>query len=425
MAPAGIEALAPQNVEKARGRENVSLKRLLTGKIESPSETEKAVIVLGRKIAKGAETKQEQDALEGTWQGSVMTHAVMSQIRHGDQFQGGGISISYQGAERVITHVDPVDPNLGKDTPLCLRMGHSATVIPLDDQAVETKKEAVMHLSAVPSEGQNAPDVQLATAFFEGRQLDKPALTEVAQNLGFVTPDIILDIAQGDMKDKDGNPFLTPDDIKTLRGEQRPDGVPIPPLSQRADKMKGILGSDVMLSKDQVKQALFLLEIPTDSTQLSLLKGQYQNELKELSEYKTSFTHTGDVEGRAKLKQMNDRLQWLDETITSYKGMDEKLLEQTGSGKFDAVHIYYELIENGGGDAAILDQFKNIIVNPTIENVSKFDDSYAARCGEHATEENTRQRKAFLKKFIMGAGLGMGGLMAFQVWRASKKDEGQ
>lgn len=418
-ASVGIEvAPAPQS-EKSPYRQNVTSKDLLSGRLRGQNNTEKVAVALGRKIARNA-AENSQD-LKDTWEGSLASYAMMSGMQKGDAFQGG-VVVNYQGVDVVVTHVDPPDEGQ-PDSPVCLRMGKSSSVIPLDDANAEEAQKAQRYLTTVPEDGRDNAEVQVAQALFEGREVDNQVVTEVAKSLGFITPDVILDVSRG-ITDKDGKPLINDEDIKTLSGAKRADGEVAPSLSPKAQEIQDILGSDIILSAEQVKAALFVLEIPTDGRQLNELAERYAKELKilRLRREKTTFS-SDDAEAGQKIEQMDAREQWLQERIASYGKVSEELKAQTGSEKFDTVQLYYDLVQEGGGDETILADFQNAIREPTVENIAKFDESYETRCKIHRTDEAKKNAKAFAKKFFTYGGVGLTALLGIQIWRAKKKND--
>lgn len=418
-AGASIEIASPPQPEKSPYRQNVTSKELLGGKPVGQNNTEKAAIVIGRKLAQLATTEDLTD----TWEGSVASYALMSGIKHGDSFQGG-ISLNHQGRDVVITHTDEPDENQ-KDAPICLRMGKSADVISLDDYNAQEAEKALRYLTTVPNERRGEAEIQVVQAVFEGKQVDDQVVVEVAKSHGYMTPDVILDISKGIM-DKDGQPLITDEDRKTLSGEKRPDGETAPPLSPKAVEIQTILGSDIILSPEQVKDALFALEIPTDGRQLGELTDRYSTELRLLRvrREKTTFS-SDDKDADKKIKQMDDREKWLQDRIESYSKVSVELKKETGSEKFDTVQLYYDLIQEGGGDATILEDFKSVIIEPTIDNITRFDESYETRCKTQRKKDAKTKAKDFARKFIQYGGVGFAGLIGIQIWRAKKKnDEG-
>lgn len=418
-ASVGIEAAPAPQPERSIYRQHVTSKDLLSGGLTGQSNTEKVAVALGRKIAHSA-AENNQD-LKDTWEGSLASYAVMSGMKRGDTFQGG-VVVNYQGIDVVVTHVDPPDENL-PDSPVCLRMGKSCTVIPLDDVNAEEAQKAQRYLTTIPEEGRDSAEVQVAQALFEGREVDSQVVTEVAKNLGFITPDVILDMSRG-ITDKDGKALINDEDVKTLSGAKRADGETVPPLSPKAKEIQDILGSDIILSAEQVKAALFALEIPTDGRQLNELADRYAKELRVLRirREKTTFS-SDDAEAGQKIEQMDAREKWLQDRIDSYGKVSEELKAQTGSEKFDTVQLYYDLVQEGGGDETILIDFQNVIKEPTIENIAKFDESYETRCKAHRVDDAKKNTKAFAKKFFTYGGVGLTALLGIQIWRAKKKND--
>jgi hypothetical protein len=300
-------------------------------------------------------------------------------------------------------------------------MGTSSACLFLDEVVADAARDGLKSIETLPPDQQTSPDVLLAKATFEGTELTPQQLKEVAKSMGFVTTDSIVDIARG--MTRDGKPLLSEDDIKALTGEPVAEGATPPTLSPKAEELQKIFAGEQVMSEGQIKAALFALEIPTDGTQLSDLTAAYQKEYDSLKVQLDKFTHNGEAPQLAKLKTMQDRLAWLEPTIKTYEKVQLELTNQTGSIKFDVVHDFYDVVQDGLGDQIFLEKFMKAAAEPTFENIAAFDESIAMRQDKKTAKDQKEKTILFLKKFFTYGGLGFAGLMGVQMWRAAKKNE--
>jgi len=441
--PSAMEMGPSQGPEVSQARKNMMPEKLFSEPIDAKSRDEGLVVTMGRKQHESHKemTLAEQLLTPPSWQDSVEAYAALTQIQPGDTFKNG-LVVEHEGHKYTVTSVDPVKDADGHTR---LRIGTGNSCLILEDLIQNARQETLSQIDALPPE-QQSTETRMASAFFKGEPIDVQLTKEVAQNMGFMTPDSILEIAKN-IKGPDGKLLLTPDDIKILSGQkiepttpqtpvdgaaapadgEAPVEAPVdtqPKLSEKAEALQKIFNGEQILDISQVKAALFALGIPTDSTQLGDVLRDSQYELERTQSDLSGFTHQGETEQLAKKHAMETRIEELKNTIAGYTKLKEGLVENTGSEAFDAVTGYYDVVQSGKGDAEFLESFVTAIQNPTVENISRFDDSYKRRCGEHIKEEYKTKRKAFLQKFFTSAGLGFGGLIAFNTWRAAtKKDE--
>lgn len=418
---AAPELPSVRSTETQNTRQDMGIEQMFRGSVQAKTKQEELAISLGRKHFQEKLQSPTDELFKQApgWQDYTATYAALSQIQPGDSFQNG-IPLEFQGTRYTITHVDP-EPDA--DGHIRLRMGTSSACLFLDEVMADATAEGLKSIETLPPDQQTSPDVLLVKATFEGVTLNPQQLKEAAHRMGFMTTDTVTDLAAG--MTKDGKPLLTDTDVKTLRGELPPlqDGESPPTLSPKAEELQTILKGEHVLSAEQVKKVLFALEIPTDGKQLGDLTRQYQTEYKELQAQLDKFTYDGSPEKLAKLKQMQDRLDWLKPNIKTYKKIQRELQEQTGSTQFDIVGEFYETIQEGRGDEVLLQKFTKAATNPTMENIVDFDESLATRKGEHDRKTRKEAMQKFLKKFFTYGGMGFAGLMGIQIWRATKKNE--
>jgi len=440
--PSAMEMGPSQGPEVSQARKNMMPEKLFSEPIDAKSRDEGLVVTMGRKQHESHKemTLAEQLLTPPSWQDSVEAYAALTQIQPGDTFKNG-LVVEHEGHKYTVTSVDPVKDADGHTR---LRIGTGNSCLILEDLVKNVRQETLSQIDALPPEQQSA-ETRMASAFFKGEPIDVQLAKEVAQNMGFMTPDSILEIAKN-IKGPDGKLLLTPDDIKILSGQkiepvvpQAPvDGAAVstdgeavveapaetqPKLSEKAEALQKIFNGEQILNVSQVKAALFALGIPTDSSQLRDILRDSQHELERTQSDLSGFTHQGETEQLAKKHAMETRIEELKNTIAGYTKLKEGLVENTGSDAFDSVTAYYDVVQSGKGDAEFLESFVTAIQNPTVENISRFDDSYARRCGEHMTAEDAKKRKAFLKKLVMGTTAGMGALVALNIYNAAKKKD--
>ncbi len=440
--PAAIEMGSPTGPEVSQARKNMMPEKLFSEPIDADSRDEGLVITMGRKQHESHRemTLAEQLLTPPSWQDSVETYAALTQIQPGDTFKNG-LVVEHEGHKYTVTSVDPVKDANGHTR---LRIGSGNNCLILEDLIKTARQETLSQIDALPPEQQSA-ETRMASAFFKGEPIDAQLAKEVAQNMGFMTPDSILDIAKN-LKGPDGKLLLTPDDIKILSGQKIEPATPTPPideaaapadgevaveapvdtqpkLSEKAEELQKIFNGELVLDVPQIKAALFALGIPTDSSQLRDILRDAQHELERTQSDLSGFTHQGETDQLAKKHAMETRIEELKKTVAGYTRLKEGLVKDTGSDAFDSVAAYYDIVQSGKGDTAFLESFVTAIQDPTVENISRFDDSYTRRCGEHMTAEDAKKRKAFLKKLVMGSTAGMGALLALNIYNAAKKKD--
>jgi len=330
---------------------------------------------------------------------------------------GDYIGVGFGGVEVVLKRSDLVPETIGEKIP---KLSDGSVDVKALEQAIPDE-QARRYLVAFLSE-QKRGQLQM------GEVTDKALIMETARSMGYIMSEDIVQLAAEYINPETGKPYITQEDLAQIISPPT-EADKQKELSTNATELVGKLGNEQIIDREHAADALLSLGIVTNSGQLERKRFSMEQRKKSLEGTMDKLFGTGtglETETDFNMRASKERAEH--ETIVKQLQEIEQLQELTkGGGEWDILKVHMDDVESGGSSADKKDDLlkKTLDPNKTFsqDQLRDLDKSYDEWVIETNVKEKGRKQKAFFKKLVMGGGLGLGGLMAFNIWRARKEEK--
>jgi len=325
---------------------------------------------------------------------------------------GDFVGVGFQGTEVVLRRADLVAETVGEK----FRLPDGS----INEKALE---------SAIPDESARKYFLAFLAAQTRGQDqlgevADQGVVVEAARSMGFLMREDIIKLAS-ELEDPETlKPYISPEDALRIIDPSTPDAEG-KPLSPFAKELMDKLGAHPIVGHEQASSVLFSLGIITNSEQMAQKRGLLIERQKHLELIKDK-SFAGETSDQFEKRVAQNQKEY-DDTIRQLEEI-EQISKTTHGGSWNLLKGYEEMVAEGEISLEKKDDILKKTFDPrhvpSEDQLQEIDKEYQKWLQETNKEERKRKRKEFLKSLVMKVGLGFGGLIAFNTWRAAtKKDE--